>query len=140
MKKDTSDLRDELLSQPHLDEYLKENGDQFVSWGLTEQLLRLFDEKGVTKAAVARNGGMSEVYLYQVLSGRRNPSRDRLLCICFGLETSLEETQRLLKRAGFAPRYPRLKRDAIILHGIIHGTSLAAVNDSLFEENEGTLY
>ena len=29
-------LRDELLSQPHLDEYLKENGDQFVSWGLTE--------------------------------------------------------------------------------------------------------
>ena len=140
MKKDTSDLRDELLSQPHLDEYLKENGDQFVSWGLTEQLLRLFDEKGVTKAAVARNGGMSEVYLYQVLSGRRNPSRDRLLCICFGLETSLEETQRLLKRAGFAPLYPRLKRDAIILHGIIHGTSLAAVNDSLFEENEGTLY
>lgn len=140
MKKDTSDLRDELLSQPHLDEYLKENGDQFVSWGLTEQLLRLFDEKGVTKAAVARNGGMSEAYLYQVLSGRRNPSRDRLLCICFGLETSLEETQQLLKRAGFAPLYPRLKRDAIILHGIIHGTSLAAVNDSLFEENEGTLY
>lgn len=140
MKKDTSDLRDELLSQPHLDEYLKENGDQFVSWGLTEQLLRLFDEKGVTKTAVARNGGMSEVYLYQVLSGRRNPSRDRLLCICFGLETSLEETQQLLKRAGFAPLYPRLKRDAIILHGIIHGTSLAAVNDSLFEENEGTLY
>ncbi len=140
MKKDTSDLRDELLSQPHLDEYLKENGDQFVSWGLTEQLLRLFDEKGVTKAAVARNGGMSEVYLYQVLSGRRNPSRDQLLCICFGLETSLEETQQLLKRAGFAPLYPRLKRDAVILHGIAHGTPLAAVNDRLFEENEGTLY
>lgn len=58
MKKDKGDLRDELLSQPHLDEYLKENGDQFVSWGLTEQLLRLFDEKGVMKAAVARNGGM----------------------------------------------------------------------------------
>lgn len=140
MKKDTGELRDELLSRPHLDEYLKENGDQFVSWGLTEQLLRLFDEKGVTKAAVARNGGMSEVYLYQVLSGRRNPSRDRLLCICFGLETSLEETQQLLKRAGFAPLYPRLKRDAIILHGIAHGTPLETVNDRLFEENEGTLY
>lgn len=140
MKKDTGDLRDELLSQPHLDEYLKENGDQFVSWGLTEQLLRLFDEKGVTKAAVARDGGMSEVYLYQVLSGRRNPSRDRLLCICFGLGTSVEETQRLLKQAGFAPLYPRLKRDAVILNGVAHGTPLAEVNDKLFEENEGTLY
>ena len=63
-EKTTGDLRDELLSQPHLDEYLKENGNQFVNWGLTEQLMRLFDEKNVSKAAVARNGGMSEVYLY----------------------------------------------------------------------------
>ena len=102
--------------------------------------MRLFDEKSVSKAAVARNGGMSEVYLYQVLSGRRNPSRDRLLCICFGLGTSVEETQLLLKRAGFAQLYPRLKRDAVILHGIAHGTPLAEVNDRLFEENEGTLY
>lgn len=140
MKKDTSDLRDELLSQPHLNDYLKENGDQFVSWGLAEQLMRLFDEKNISKAMVARNGGMSEVYLYQVLSGRRNPSRDRLLCICFGLGTSVEETQRLLQRAGYAPLYPRLKRDAIILHGIAHATPLAELNDKLFEENEGTLY
>ena len=140
MKKDTGDLQDELLSQPHLDNYLKENGDQFVNWGLTEQLLRLFDKKNVSKAAVARNGGMSEVYLYQVLSGRRNPSRDRLLCICFGLGTSAEETQQILKQAGFAPLYPRLRRDAIILHGIAYGTPLAEVNDRLFDENEGTLY
>ena len=45
-----------------------------------------------------------------------------------------------MKRAGFAPLYPRLKRDAVILHGIVHGTPLEAVNDRLFEENEGTLY
>ena len=145
MEKTTGDLRNELLSQPHLDEYLKENGDQFVNWGLTEQLMRFFDEKNVSKAAAVQGGdcpqvGMSEVYLYQVLSGRRNPSRDRLLCICFGLGTTEEETQRLLKCAGFAPLYPRLKRDAIILHGIAHGTPLAEVNDKLFEKNEGTLY
>ena len=58
----------------------------------------------------------------------------------FGLGTTEEETQRLLKCAGFAPLYPRLKRDAIILHGIAHGTPLAEVNDKLFEKNEGTLY
>lgn len=45
MEKTTGDLRNELLCQPHLDEYLKENGDQFVNWGLTEQLMRFFDEK-----------------------------------------------------------------------------------------------
>ena len=45
-----------------------------------------------------------------------------------------------IKCAGFAPLYPRLKRDAVILHGIAHGTPLAAVNDRLFEENGGRLY
>ena len=140
MRKDTGDLRDELLSQPHLDEYLKENGDQFVNWGLTEQLMRFFDEKNVSKAAVSRNGGMSEVYLYQVLSGRRNPSRDRLVCICVGLGASLEETQTLLKHAGYAQLYPRVKRDAIISHGLIHGTELNEINDKLFAENEKTLF
>ena len=83
---------------------------------------------------------MSGACLYQVLSGRRSPSRDRLLCNCFGLGTSVEETRQLLQRAGCAPQYPRLKRDAVILHGIAHGTELAEVNDRLFEENEGTLY
>ena len=32
---------------------------------------------------------MSEVYLHQVFSGRRSPSRDRLLCLCLGLAVSL---------------------------------------------------
>ena len=62
---------------------------------------------------------MSEVYLHQVFSGRRNPSRSRLLCLCFGLNASLEETQELLKQCGFAQLYPKDRRDAIILYGII---------------------
>ena len=71
MKKDTGDLRNELLSQPHLDEYLKENGNQFVNWGLTEQLMRLFDEKNVSKAAVSRNGGMTACCASASVWGRR---------------------------------------------------------------------
>lgn len=52
-----------------------------------------------------------------------------------------EQLMRLLKCAGYAPLYPRLRRDAIILRGIVHGTPLAAeVNDQLIEENEGVLY
>ena len=79
---------------------------------------------------------MSEIYLHQVFSGRRNPSRDRLLCLCIGLGCSLEETQRLLQQASYAQLYPRIKRDAIISHGILHGTELNEINDKLFSENE----
>ena len=89
---------------------------------------------------MAKQSGMSEVYLHQVFSGRRNPSRSRLLCLCFGLNATLEETQELLKQCGLAQLYPKNKRDAIILYGILNGMDLYAVNDKLFAENEETLY
>ena len=50
-----------------------------------------------------------------------------------------EETQRLLQQASYAQLYPRIKRDAIITHGILHGTDLNDINDKLFSENEKTL-
>ena len=82
---------------------------------------------------------MSEVYLHQVFSGRRNPSRSRILCMCFGMKATVEEAQELLKQAGLAQLYPREKRDAIILYGLLHGMDLFEVNDKLFEEDEETL-
>ena len=52
----------------------------------------------------------------------------------------LENVQQLLKRVGYAPLYPKLKRDAIIGHGILHRTPLTEINDKLFSENEKTLF
>ena len=83
---------------------------------------------------------MSEVYLHQVFSGRRKPSRDRLLCICIGMGATLEETQRLLEQATYAQLYPRIKREAILCHGIVHHTPLSEINETLFAENEKTLF
>ena len=69
-----------------------------------------------------------------------NSSRDRLLCLCLTLGAALEETQSLLQCAGYARLYPKIRRDAIISHGIIHRTDLDEVNDKLFAENEKTLF
>ena len=82
---------------------------------------------------------MSEVYLHQVFSGRRNPSRDRLICLCIGLGVTLDETQHLLAQATYAQLSPKVKRDAIISHGILRQTGLDAINDKLFAEGEKTL-
>lgn len=82
---------------------------------------------------------LQEVYLYQILSGMRMPSRDRTICLCFSLSATLEETQELLKCSGFAQLYAKNRRDAIILYGLIHKMELFALNDRLFAENEATL-
>ena len=83
---------------------------------------------------------MSDIYLHQIFSGRRNPSRSRLLCLCIGLGASLEETQELLKLCGLAQLYPKLRRDAIIIYGLTHRLSLFSINDSLFSSDEETLF
>lgn len=138
-EKSTSDLSQELMRDANIDHYIHENQSFFSDKSVSDLLSQLYEKKTMTKAALARKASMSEIYLHQVFSGRRNPSRDRLLCLCIGLGCSLEETQRLLQQASYAQLYPRIKRDAIITHGILHGTDLNDINDKLFSENEKTL-
>lgn len=81
---------------------------------ITGQLAAYFARGTQTKAALARKAGMSEVYLHQVFSGRRKPSRDRLLCLCVGLGLN--------------------SRD------LVHGKTLAEINDALMAEGERILF
>lgn len=138
--KTTDDLSQALMAESNIDSYLWENQPFFAGQSIAELLAVYYERTDLSKAALARKAGMSEVYLHQVFAGRRNPSRDRLLCLCVGLETSLEEAQQLLKLASYAPLYPRLKRDAIISYGIVHHMALGEINDKLFTENEKTLF
>ena len=139
-EKTTDDLRQELMSASSIDSYLRENQRYFAKQSMTELLLALYQSKGCSKASLARRSGMSEVYLHQVFAGRRKPSRDRLLCLCIGLNATLEKTQLILKQAAYAQLYPKNRRDAIISHGILHSADLDAINDKLFSQNEKTLF
>lgn len=138
--KNTDDLRQELMESPDLDQFLTDNQEDFDGGRIGEMLNVLFQKHRISKAALARLSGMSEVYLHQVFAGRRNPSRSRLLCLCFGLDATVEETQLLLKHCGHAQLYPKNRRDAIILYGLANNMDLFDVNDKLFRENEETLY
>ena len=139
-KKNTDGLQQELMDSPDLTLFLSQNQEQFVNKSVSELLNHLFEEKNISKAALAKKAGMSEIYLHQIFAGRRNPSRNRLLCLCYGLEASVEETQELLKLCGMAQLYPKLKRDAIIYYGLLHKLSLFEINDKLFDENKETLF
>lgn len=135
----TDNLNTELMSPCPLDTYLQEHADEFLNMDIAELLDQLYQSKSITKAELARRASISEVYLHQVFSGRRKPSRDRLLCLCVGLGVDLDETQTLLKRAGYAQMYAKFKRDTIIMYGIVHKFELSEINDKLFAENEKTL-
>lgn len=139
-QKNTDDLRIELMQSPNLDEFLLDNKENFISEDVPEILNRILLEKNMSKAALAKQSGISEVYLHQIFAGRRNPSRNRLLCLCYGLEASVDETQELLKLCGAAQLYSKNRRDAIIIYGLAHGITLFEINDKLFAEDEETLF
>ena len=138
-EKNTDTLQQELMSANNLDRFLTENDASFRDVPLQEAIQRIFDEKGMSKAQLAKQSGISEVYLHQLFSGRRFPSRSRLLCLCFGLGATVDEAQSLLQQARHAPLYSRDRRDAIIIFALSHHMTLFEANDKLFTENLDTL-
>lgn len=138
-KKNTDDLKRELMTAPELDRFLRENEAHFQNKNLRDILEAIRKKSGLSKAALAKNAGISEVYLHQILSGMRRPTRDKIICLAFSAGASEEETQKLLKHSGCAQLYAADRRDAILLFGIAHGMSLFEVNDALYRENEDTL-
>lgn len=138
-KKSTSDLVTELGDGRDLTNFLKANESEFINPDVGSLILDILDKKGLTKAELARNSGMSSVYLYQLLGGRRSPSRDRMICLCIGLRCTPDEAQELLRQSRFAALYPKVRRDAIICFGLERGMDINKINDLLYENEEETL-
>lgn len=138
-RKNTDQLLKELMDSNDLSRVLSDNSACFREGDLPHGLQALFDQQDMSKSALAKASGISEVYLHQVFSGRRTPSRDLLLCLCIGLGASTEETQSLLQQAHHAPLYARDKRDAVLLFGLSHSLTLPEINDALFTAGAETL-
>ena len=81
---------------------------------------------------------MNEIYAYQIISGARRPSRDKLLCLCIAMRATLEETQDLLIHGGFAPLYVCSQCENIIIFAISEETILQ-VNSNLYDHGEALL-
>ena len=81
-KKNTDGLQQELMDSPDLEQFLSQNQEQFVNKSVSELLNHLFEKKYISKAALAKQSGMSEIYLHQIFAGRRNLSRNHQLSLC----------------------------------------------------------
>ena len=138
-RKITNELEQEIKEKIDLDHFLSENQDQFLTQNMAELFAEMLETKKISKAELARRARTSEMYLYQVLGGKRIPTRDRFLCFCISLGFNVEETRMLLKRGNYADLYARDRRDAIIMFALERQWNLAQLNDALFEKGEKLL-
>ena len=79
--------------------------------------------------------GFSESYSYQLLNGTRNPSRDTVLKIAFGLNADLMDANILLQLSGHNLLYVRDKRDALIYYAFLNNMTITDLNQLLIEKN-----
>lgn len=138
-EKSTSGLMSELMKSENLDCYIKANHELLKKQSVADCVNQIISYKGLTRADVAKASGLNVIYAYQVMAGSRNPTRDKLLCLCWAMGLTIDEVQELLKRCGYAALYPRRKRDAVILFAWEKGTGILDINETLFQHGEKTL-
>ena len=68
IKKNTSELQNSMMEHTNLDHFLAENQGNFQNSTVPELLLQMIEKKGISKAVLAKQAGMSEVYLHQVFA------------------------------------------------------------------------
>ena len=138
-KKSTENLENELKSSDTLDAFLKQNHEELSNAPLSEHIQNLIVSKGLTRSDVVKASNLNEIYAYQIISGARRPSRDKLLCLCIAMKATLDETQNLLIHGEFAPLYVRSQRDSIIIFALTHAQTILELNDNLYDHGEPLL-
>ena len=134
-KKSTDELNKILRSNIPISRYLKENADSFNNLTLPQTFELILKENKISKSQAVKGSDLERTHGYQILSGKRSPTRDNLIRMCIGMRASSEQTRLLLLKNKSAPLYSKDKRDSVILFGIMHHMNLQEINDLLYHNH-----
>ncbi|MBF4691640.1 hypothetical protein [Fusibacter ferrireducens] len=138
-KKTTEQLINDIVNSNDIKDFLDKNKADLIRKEFHHFLMDIIVEKDLENRDIIEKSQMNRVYFYHLLSGKRKPSRDKIIQLSFGLGLSVEEMQQLLKVSNMKELYSKHKRDAIILFAITHRMSLIETNILLDDENEQLL-
>ena len=134
----TSKLLQKLFRSQNINSYLIENSNEFGLPKFHEHISMICTNSNLIPEQVIKQSAIERTYGHQLFNGTRNPSRDKIIQLAFGLKLNVEETQNLLKIGGRSLLYPKIKRDAAILYCISHHLDIYETQ-SMLENLELTL-
>lgn len=138
--KSTEDLTRELqFKRQSLCDYLDQNPDSFIEIDLKELWHKLIADSGMTKFDIINKADFGYAYFYDVINGRKIPSRDKVVRLILAMHLTLADCQLMLKFSGHSVLYPRIKRDSILIYVLSHGLSILETQKLLTAQGLGTL-
>lgn len=132
-EKSTDEMWNEIRASDDYESFAKSNAGAFTSTDISKCLHDLLKEKNILLREAVKQSGLDRSYAYHIFSGKKIPSRDKLIAIAFGMRLDLDETQTLLKRTRNRTLYPKDKRDSMIIYALLNGQRLDITNERLFE-------
>jgi hypothetical protein len=139
LSKNTQELLKILKNTNSIETYLEKESAHIASEPLPKQLEKLLEKHDLKKSQCIEVANLQRNYGYQIFSGERTPSRDKLLALCFAMHLTLDEIHALLCSTGYADLYAKNKRDSILIFGITKELSLIEINELLYELGEDVI-
>ena len=122
------DSIDALLSSRQMDTR------DFSAW-----VSELMVNKNLKRNEVIRKSQLNQTFAYQILSGSRHASRDKLIQLAFGMNLNSDEASELLERGGSNGLSTNNRRDLIVAFCLEKHISLVSCDNLLWRYGEDTV-
>ena len=128
---DTKNLLDDLKDNKSLTEFFKENKEVFADMSIGEYIAAEIERRNITKSKVIRSSGINKRFFFDILNGKKSPSRRYIIRIFLALQMDFNDVQWYLKATDYPQLYAKNKRDAVIIYCFAHHLSVKECNKML---------
>lgn len=120
-------------SKSELENYIASSNSESKSYQLSDYILNICQSKGYVKSQIIKNSGIYRTYGYEILNGKKIPSRDKIIKISIGNKFTLKQANKCLILAKLSPLYAKDPRDSIFIYALNNNLSIIESNIILSE-------
>lgn len=134
--KNTDDLFEILSSEnTDYDTFVETESENFAKNNFKAFWSELLDKCTYSNVDVINKSEISYAYFYDIICGKKFPTRDKIIKMILSMGLSLDDCQKALKLYEWAPLYARSKRDSAIIFAFQHNFSLIQLNELMIKNS-----